>query len=203
MTASISIHALRYRVRSDSASRVRWICSISIHALRYRVRLQVPVPLSVLTRGISIHALRYRVRCDRTPNGLSDGQISIHALRYRVRWCSVLRYIHTRLFQSTHSVTECDILVASYSPKSSSYFNPRTPLQSAMAFVVQQFAPKLRISIHALRYRVRSDPQYHNPDGSIFQSTHSVTECDFFSAVLTLSPNYFNPRTPLQSAIVK
>ena len=34
-----------------------------------------------------------------------------------------------------------------------------------------------------------------------FQSTHSVTECDWFDDGVVVDPKHFNPRTPLQSAI--
>ena len=82
------------------------------------------------------------------------------------------------IFQSTHSVTECDTSKRSRLswPK---YFNPRTPLQSAIAATVK----------------------HYGVDWS-FQSTHSVTECDEISAIYDdKKERNFNPRTPLQSAI--
>ena len=82
--------------------------------------------------------------------------ISIHALHYRVR-------SHDRYFLD--NVTN--------------YFNPRTPLQSAI--LLSHMLPRSRvvISIHALHYRVRSIALITFISGHlIFQSTHSITECD-------------------------
>ena len=59
-------------------------------------------------------------------------------------------------------------------------FNPRTPLQSAITGQGNQ-RKQATISIHALRYRVRS-----------------VT-----TIAVTVKLLYFNPRTPLQSAIAR
>ena len=107
------------------------------------------------------------------------------------------------------------------------HFNPRTPLQSAMAIGVMQAVSKAVISIHALRYRVRLSfsslllvviiisihaLRYRvrccrswssNHSLTRFQSTHSVTECDKLSSSYTSTCVYFNPRTPLQSAIAR
>ena len=80
-------------------------------------------------------------------------------------------------FQSTHSVTECD----------SMYFT------SWMIYRT--------ISIHALRYRVRCTAPITFNVASTFQSTHSVTECDLARPSPIPLGRYFNPRTPLQSAM--
>ena len=108
---------------------------------------------------------------------------------------------HGRSFQSTHSITECDHYLASkyalwlaisihalhYRVRSGfagafnpcvDYFNPRTPLQSAMIAAYPDYNVR-SISIHALHYRVRFADDGHN-------------------AFVT---HHFNPRTPLQSAI--
>ena len=109
--------------------------NISIHALHYRVRLKtrliVPpkkenfnprTPLQSATSewrdryadsNISIHALHYRVR----PIGnlvliINHGIISIHALHYRVRPRRNSNGEAGKAFQSTHSITECDLIVA-------------------------------------------------------------------------------------------
>ena len=57
------------------------------------------------------------------------------------------------------------------------HFNPRTPLQSAIPRIFRVFV-RNQISIHALRYRVRCLPIYYYGSTDLFQSTHSVTECD-------------------------
>ena len=62
--------------------------------------------------------------------------------------------------------------------QASAYFNPRTPLQSAIKDLDLD-AHGFVISIHALHYRVRSP---------VFVAFH-------------VQLVYFNPRTPLQSAI--
>ena len=129
---------------------------------------------------ISIHALHYRVRYPKTGKVKTNAQdISIHALHYRVRLQATTGKSDPQPFQSTHSITECD---------------PGGP----------NYLDYLAISIHALHYRVRSACSA----GSMylrtsFQSTHSITECDFEAIVATDdNPVNFNPRTPLQSAII-
>ena len=79
-------------------------------------------------------------------------------------------------------------------------FNPRTPLQSAIK-LNQLAVPGLLISIHALHYRVRYKIDFSSRCSSLFQSTHSITECDTRSPIGWVTRRYFNPRTPLQSAI--
>ena len=59
-------------------------------------------------RIISIHALHYRVRRTGTQRGYASRRISIHALHYRVRHLVFTRFGGCGLFQSTHSITECD-----------------------------------------------------------------------------------------------
>ena len=106
-------------------------------------------------RKISIHALHYRVRSERRPS--CDGA--------------------TPGFQSTHSITECD-KGSFLNMVTHTYFNPRTPLQSAIGQT-----PVKRCT------------------SSAFQSTHSITECDPISNKALGQLADFNPRTPLQSAI--
>ena len=103
-------------------------------------------------------------------------------------------------------------------------FNPRTPLQSATAVLVDgdhliaQFQSTHSITECDSNDLVTSNRErrYFNPRtplqsattlvsasslmSTLFQSTHSITECDVVtSASLRLNRN-FNPRTPLQSA---
>ena len=129
------------------------------------------------------------------------------------------------IFQSTHSITECDPDHRD-STFHGAHFNPRTPLQSAI-FKADDLPALEGISIHALHYRVRSwchrsvnrKRLYFNPRTPLqsairnmfcvhlqkrkFQSTHSITECDVDSARQYLNfGKHFNPRTPLQSAMV-
>ena len=129
--ACISIHALHYRVRRRNEERRISRTSISIHALHYRVR-RAAGGHRFPTHHISIHALHYRVR--RLGHYLvrNDSNISIHALHYRVRLGSSAHILLGQLFQSTHSITECDPCLTRVS-RFANYFNPRTPLQSATA----------------------------------------------------------------------
>ena len=125
--------------------------------------------------------------------------ISIHALHYRVRPADDVPSIPIHPFQSTHSITECD------SDNGSNWTS-------------------WHISIHALHYRVRhatapdalAKPLAFQSTHSItecdnindvlitvvpaFQSTHSITECDMTLKSIRERNDYFNPRTPLQSA---
>ena len=104
---------------------------ISIHALHYRVRCDEVFHDNILYI-ISIHALHYRVRSRPMITHPSIWSISIHALHYRVRYRS--------------PCTTC-----AHHP----YFNPRTPLQSAIGATM-----------------------VINKSHTKFQSTHSITECD-------------------------
>ena len=101
-------------------------------------------------------------------------------------------------FQSTHSITECDSInrpLKFMAP----HFNPRTPLQSATV-INSKLSVRSVISIHALHYRVRRDFVNTGKVFNVFQSTHSITECDqIFAKAITIG-GHFNPRTPLQSA---
>ena len=82
------------------------------------------------------------------------------------------------LFQSTHSITECDPC-DQISPRVRGHFNPRTPLQSAIISYSSRNDAFLHISIHALHYRVRSLGNTTTIARLLrFQSTHSITECD-------------------------
>ena len=104
------------------------------------------------------------------------------------------------VFQSTHSITECDCGFARswhttphFNPRTPlqsatlnyrqaddhhAHFNPRTPLQSATVNHMANFVGQ-RISIHALHYRVRPVKSLFAATFDIvFQSTHSITECD-------------------------
>ena len=102
---------------------------------------------------ISIHALHYRVR-QRLLWYQNDGGIfqSTHSIT-ECDGSRVPAEMTLKQFQSTHSITECDIYVQNLIDVKS-YFNPRTPLQSAT------------------RSRIGSLPR------PLFQSTHSITECD-------------------------
>ena len=88
----------------------------------------------LLCFDISIHALHYRVRRPARLVGVrARRQISIHALHYRVRPGDVaISTAYYIIFQSTHSITECDALRWPQAVQVS-HFNPRTPLQSATA----------------------------------------------------------------------
>ena len=102
-------------------------------------------------------------------------------------------------FQSTHSITECDD-VQGLAENLNKHFNPRTPLQSATRPNTKG-ERKWNISIHALHYRVRRpNPSLLAWDRTEFQSTHSITECDYAPDAFKRDYQHFNPRTPLQSA---
>ena len=132
--------------------------------------------------------------------------------------------IDTKIFQSTHSITECDNQCYFIVYGNELHFNPRTPLQSATRF----FRPVQKsLSNFNPRTPLQSATRlgYCAPrSGASFQSTHSITECDgeqlaestdkipisihalhyrvrlAFSPGSRLRSRYFNPRTPLQSA---
>ena len=82
-----------------------------------------------------------------------------------------------------------------------SHFNPRTPLQSAILHDHPQFR-WVDISIHALHCRVRCELTAKVDAWKQFQSTHSITECDQSGYLQSPQGRYFNPRTPLQSAML-
>ena len=127
-------------------------------------------------------------------------------------------------FQSTHSVTECDLARPSPIPLGR-YFNPRTPLQSAMR-VNSKSRCLEAISIHALHYRVRfeaivatdDNPVNFNPRTPLQSAINNLVGFDIndYISIHALhyrvrlhAPGYhqperldFNPRTPLQSAII-
>ena len=129
-------------------------------------------------KDISIHALHYRVR-SRPDQTLTTSQAYFNPrtpLQSAILDTELLSVI--ALFQSTHSITECDARTPSQCDLRP-HFNPRTPLQSAISFY------------------------FYGADDPIFQSTHSITECDLWHIQF---PDHrrckdFNPRTPLQSAI--
>ena len=107
------------------------------------------------------------------------GTISIHALHYRVRSKHKFFTLSKILFQSTHSITECDPL-------------------TLCGMMVQSHIFQ---STHSITECDRvTDPSKHQRGK--FQSTHSITECDLTLAEWATATLYFNPRTPLQSAMV-
>ena len=134
--------------------------------------------------------------------GVNWRDISIHALHYRVRLVTVDDIIKIEKFQSTHSITECDAS------------DPICRLAvwdisiHALHYRVRRHHYHLdfdtrNISIHALHYRVRPvRVRRASCWPPSFQSTHSITECDFVIGYLMGYVIYFNPRTPLQSATV-
>ena len=173
----ISIHALHYRVRSTLSYRTREATTmISIHALHYRVRCprcesgrsarehfnpRTPLQSAIgrtswkeAARNISIHALHYRVR---SYGNLLDTQFRVlFQSTHSITECDAFGSFHafsTSIFQSTHSITECDN-ISGAGLSTISNFNPRTPLQSAMALLAGPYEFYF-ISIHALHYRVR------------------------------------------------
>ena len=104
---------------------------------------------------ISIHALHYRVRCAGSPR--TGAEVFLFQSTHSITECDfhAVEIIPTNpIFQSTHSITECDRPPGWPVDCGGSYFNPRTPLQSAM-LLLMVFSAKREISIHALHYRVR------------------------------------------------
>ena len=110
--------------------------------------------------------------------------ISIHALHYRVRQILIRPLLIVSTFQSTHSITECDAITATSVVTTVKNFNPRTPLQSATQDECG-CSPASLISIHALHYRVRPSLMMRHSAAISFQSTHSITECDGSTRVLS------------------
>ena len=96
--------------------------------------------------------------------------------RMRPSFASVM--LPSGIFQSTHSLTECDTAWQSRLV-TSEYFNPRTPSQNATIIIIQR-RQCLFISIHALPHRMR--PR---------------ADCG------RMKPLHFNPRTPSQNATAK
>ena len=149
---------------------------ISIHALPHRMRRWLEKYQNIILK-ISIHALPHRMRRTSTsPKGGWLG-ISIHALPHRMR-LNVLGTKYTIIeFQSTHSLTECDFGKARFcvSPCISIHALPHR-MRQRNKYLIQLF---MVISIHALPHRMR--PFFHKifNSSSVFQSTHSLTECDF------------------------
>ena len=82
------------------------------------------------------------------------------------------------VFQSTHSITECDQHLCDCIVKIIN-FNPRTPLQSAMVAIK---AVKLTLRDFNPRTPLQSAIRWPLPLPFFvalrFQSTHSITECD-------------------------
>ena len=106
-------------------------------------------------------------------------KISIHALHYRVRLSvSLSPTMAVDTFQSTHSITECDLAMTDDRIVGEGFQSTH--------------------SITECDYRSQNAPKRKQR----FQSTHSITECDIVPfGWLSMHP-YFNPRTPLQSAII-
>ncbi len=81
----------------------------------------------------------------------------------------------------------------------SSYFNPRTLWKSAtldLSRILNGFA----ISIYALYERVRRTVSWKILPHNLFQSTHSMKECDYKQVLDWVESLYFNPRTLWKSA---
>ena len=109
--------------------------------------------------------------------GRNQGDISIHALHYRVRYD-----FFGQSKRACHFNPRTPLQSAMWSQGTTDtpvdYFNPRTPLQSAMNRLLIALAKSL-----------------------VFQSTHSITECDWADERIRTFGGNFNPRTPLQSAM--
>ena len=172
---AISIHALHYRVRFWCTLRTFALFSISIHALHYRVRSKpndggispqyhfnprTPLQSAIfrtscgkLWVSISIHALHYRVRSWLASITTKSPDISIHALHYRVRLGDKLIIPHATIFQSTHSITECDRRSCNATCNVASFQSTHSITECDGACI--SISSSLRISIHALHYRVR------------------------------------------------
>ena len=88
--------------------------------------------------GISIHALPHRMRLGEGADEVLAGVISIHALPHRMRRLVQNGGNGTALFQSTHSLTECDAPFLTPC-RVWAYFNPRTPSQNATAKITNFF----------------------------------------------------------------
>ena len=177
---------------------------ISFHALHYRVR-QVPSNQCGPNSAISIHALHYRVRH-------GNGNIGIAGYRnFNPRTplqSATLRrdpVIANQQHFNPRTPLQSATLRRDTAIPNQQHFNPRTPLQSATPAALHkgQFRG---ISIHALHYRVRPElpatgrdlqanfnprtPLQSATDPlldtfslvSAFQSTHSITECDYVAA---------------------
>ena len=81
------------------------------------------------------------------------------------------------LFQSTHSITECDKHPAT-PMTSGAEFQSTHSITECDASESKKSGSAINISIHALHYRVRWEQAPNPLNGLKFQSTHSITECD-------------------------
>ena len=98
-THSITECDFRLNVKNAEAT-------ISIHALHYRVRQRL---LWYQNDGGLFQSTHSITECDKIANWeLAKTLISIHALHYRVRPNAVAIKPNAIQFQSTHSITECD-----------------------------------------------------------------------------------------------
>ena len=171
---TISIHALHYRVRFSIIYRITYM-----RHFNPRTPLQSAIEygsnLLSVTR-ISIHALHYRVRSQSTGVTIDADDFNPRtplqsAISRRPIYSSSLCNFNPRTpLQS--AIGDDPALCRWYR-----YFNPRTPLQSAIVGNGHGWAMG-GISIHALHYRVRLGKLFADVTKAIFQSTHSITECD-------------------------
>ena len=106
--AKISIHALHYRVRLLIF--LYFILTLIFQSTHSITECDITLATQLKREKISIHALHYRVRPEVsvTPT-INDLSISIHALHYRVRHQVATTIFSVNPFQSTHSITECDV----------------------------------------------------------------------------------------------
>ena len=158
----ISIHALHYRVRLHQPPTP----IIGSHHFNPRTPLQSAIvterlartesahfnprtPLQSAIAGLDYFASRSPNFNPRTPlqSAISTGQ----------RTCAGLFQ-----FQSTHSITECDVLLEIGSSRAQAFQSTHSITECDGHTIVKKFVPKF-ISIHALHYRVRSSMTYSSP----------------------------------------
>ena len=131
--------------------------------------------------------------------------ISIHALRYRVR-CSIFRrrVSQRRNFNPRTPLQSAILVIVTDNAVLKTDFNPRTPLQSAIYGTGKTVGLIISISIHALRYRVRSLIASQIVDVTFYFNPRTPLQSAIMRFVLCCAITcYFNPRTPLQSAIAR
>ena len=156
-----------------------------------------------IIKPISIHALRYRVRC---------GIFHIYRdcfLRFQsthsVTECDIRptdRYWFAKTFQSTHSVTECDDI-----PDKEGIDFVEISIHAlryrVRCHVFDHRASEIGISIHALRYRVRLDSVQRFYEGvgiSIhalrYRVRFSATTCGAYGVTISIHALRYRVRLP-------
>ena len=107
------------------------------------------------------------------------------------------------VFQSTHSITECDSISTPAVLTPSRFQSTHSITECDSISTPAVLTPSRFQSTHSITECDRAAALPSTSSRS-FQSTHSITECDVAIYGRSYMMAYhFNPRTPLQSAIVR